>query len=62
MSIETKKPPEFCTNCGQPVKGELAERAANPAVVFCCECGVRLSPKGTCVNPGCPWSGKVPQC
>jgi len=62
MPPKTNKIPGFCTNCGQTVKGETAKKAANPAAVFCCECGVRLAQSGTCTNPACIWEGQVPQC
>jgi RNA polymerase-binding transcription factor DksA len=59
---EARKLPGYCTSCGQAVKGEAARKAANPAAVFCCECGARLGQDGTCANPACPWVGHVPQC
>lgn len=58
----TAEGPTFCANCGQPVEGMAAKRAANPSAAFCCECGTRLSAAGTCPNRGCPFFGTVPQC
>jgi hypothetical protein len=60
--MPTSQEPKFCKNCGQQVEGEAAVKAANPAAVYCCECGQRLLNNGTCKNPNCPYFKSIPSC
>jgi len=53
----------FCNNCSQPVSGEVAKRAADEDLRFCCCCGSSLDDKKQCTNVNvCKFGGKNPNC
>jgi hypothetical protein len=62
------KPKKSGSGKGKSGKPKKAAAAAAPAAamtltaVFCCQCGTRLAPNGTCRKPACPFFQVRPKC
>jgi hypothetical protein len=52
----------FCWNCGQTARGATFVAALTQTAAFCCRCGKRLAPDGTCTRTKCPFFGRRPSC
>lgn len=54
---KARHPYRHCTNCGSPVVGAIALRAAGPNTIYCRVSDDRLV-DGKCPNKECPLSGQ----